>query len=351
MARPAKSIALRLVFIVALAPLLIGMGPFTPVAFAAAEPRSLTPSSSLAAANDVQYRLQFTTENTNTVGSLALMFCGNTALLDESCDPPAGFDASNTTIVGANGITGFSLYSGSTANVIILTRPPGTVNAGANSYYDFNQITNPTNGGPLFARVYLYASSDGTGPYSDAGGMALYIQGSVGVTAEVPPYLTFCLGENISGLDCNTATEPFSDLGSMTPAITSAAQHQLLVATNAANGYSMWVLGTPMTSGSNVITPMAGSPSQKGTSQFGINLRSNTAPVVGQDATGPGFAAVTANYNQQNIFRFNSGDTLASAAVPDDYRKYTVSYVVNVPAGQPGGVYSTTLVYVCLANF
>jgi len=114
----------------------------------------------------------------------------------------------------------------------------------------------------------------------------------------------------------------------------------------------MWVLGSSMTSGSNVIPAMAGGgPSVKGTSQFGLNLRANTNPVIGQEVTGPGVAGITANYANQNQFRFNSGDVLASTLGPDDFRKYTVSYIVNVAAGQPGGVYSTTLTYVCLANF
>ncbi|HEV7454957.1 MAG TPA: hypothetical protein VGO07_06895 [Candidatus Saccharimonadales bacterium] len=181
--------------------------------------------------------------------------------------------------------------------------------------------------------------------------MALYIHPSVDITAEVPPYLTFCLGENISGVDCSTATEPFSDMGNFSPNLTSAAQHQVVIATNAPDGYSMWATGTSMTSGGNVLVPMTGGTSVKGTSQFGINLRANTIPVIGQNSAGPGVAAVTPNYAQPNHFRFNSGDMLATAPVPDDYRKYTISYVVNIPAGQPGGVYSATLTYVCLANF
>jgi hypothetical protein len=279
------------------------------------------------------------------------LFCANTALLDQPCDPPAGFDATNVTLGSALGATGFSLYSGSTANNIILTRPPAPVTANTVGVYDFNQITNPDNPGPMYARIYTYPSSDASGPYTDAGGLALYYLTSVTVNAEVPPFLIFCLGENITGVDCSSATEAFSDLGNLSPNLTSAAQHQLLVATNAENGYSMWVLGHPMTSGNNELTAMAGEVAQKGVSQFGINLRANSSPVVGQDPAGPGTGVVTGGYNQVNHFRFNSGDTLATASQPDDFRKYTVSYVVDIPSTQPGGVYSTTLTYVALANF
>jgi hypothetical protein len=181
--------------------------------------------------------------------------------------------------------------------------------------------------------------------------MALYFLGSLSVNAEVPPFLIFCIGESIIGLDCNTATEPFSDVGILGPLVTGAAQSQLLVATNATGGYTMWVLGGTVASGNNTLPEMAGGSSQKGVSQFGINLRANTDPIVGQDIAGPGVATIQPGYNAQNQFRYQSGDTLATTAAPDDFRKYTVSYIINVADTQPGGVYSTTLTYVALANF
>ena len=167
----------------------------------------------------------------------------------------------------------------------------------------------------------------------------------------MPPYLTFCVGETITNFDCTSATEAFSDLGDLNPNVVSAAQAQMVVATNASNGYSAWVTGTSMTSGNNVLPGMSGGTAQKGVAQFGLNLRANTSPSVGQDPSGPGVGAVPAGYNQANHFRFNPGDTVATSPVPDNFRKYTVSYVVDVASGQPGGVYSTTLTYVCLANF
>jgi hypothetical protein len=279
------------------------------------------------------------------------MFCATTPLPDEPCDPPSGFDASSVALSQQGGITGVSVSPGSTANVIILSRPPTAVSAGTPVFYEFTNIQNPSSGGPLFARFYTYPTSDGSGPYTDYGGLALYIHDALDITAEVRPFLIFCLGESISGLDCSTATEPFSDMGNFSPKLTSAAQHQILIATNAQDGYSMWTLGSSMTSGGNVLTPMAGGPSVKGTSQFGINLRANSVPVVGQDPSGPGASTIAPGYNVPNQFRFNSGDTLVSSDVPADYRKYTVSYIVNIPPGQPGGVYSATLTYVCLANF
>jgi hypothetical protein len=349
----AKPAAPKFLLVTFLVSLLTGVGPFNTATVHADDllERSLEISNSFAGASEVNYFALFKVATTGTVGSISILLCENTPLVDQPCDAPAGTNFTNTTLTQEGGLNGFSIYGGSTANNLILTRPPAIANAGVPAFYEFDKVHNPANSGPLFARILTYASSDATGTPIDSGGMALYIQDSLGINVEVPPYLTFCLGENISGVDCSTATEPFSDMGSFSPKLTSAAQHQIVIATNAPDGYSMWATGASMTSGGNVLTPMSGGTSTKGTSQFGINLRANSAPVIGQDSSGPGVAAVTAGYNQVNHFSFHSGDLLATAPAPDNYRKYTISYIVNVPANQPGGVYSAALTYVCLANF
>jgi len=42
---------------------------------------------------------------------------------------------------------------------------------------------------------------------------------------------------------------------------------------------------------------------------------------------------------------------VASSVTSDDMRLYTMSYIANIPVGQAPGQYSTTITYVCLANF
>ncbi len=314
------------------------------------EPRSITVSDNQAASAGVTYKVDVAIAAATT-GSIAIQFCGNSPLVGTTCTPPSGFDATAANLTIQSGATGFTISPSSTANDIILTRPPA--NSGAvSASYTFTNITNPTSEGSLFGRISTYSSSDATGLPNEEAGLAMVITGGLGLNAEVPPYLTFCLGGSITGFDCTTATDPFSDLGDLTSLAARAAQTQLVVATNAANGYTMWAAGTTMTSGNNTIAPMGVlGPSQPGTPQFGMNLRANSAPVVGADAVGPGVGAPTANFNQPNFFFFHSGDALASSTNSDDFRKYTASYIVNIPSSQPGGVYSTTLTYVCLANF
>jgi len=314
-------------------------------------PRSIRISNTTAAQNNVTYRVGFSTVTTHVIGSIAVEFCSNTALVDDGCVAPIGMNVTGAALSSQSGITGFSLSANTTANRIVLSRPP-QLQLPTAAVYTFTGIVNPFTGGSYYARIYTYPTSNGTFGYSEAGGLALSYRPAFGVNAVVPPYLRFCLGESISGVDCTTATEPSSDLGILSPLVTGVAQTQMVVATNADSGYSMWVIGGTMTSGSNIIPAMAApAPSQRGTGQFGINLRANTAPVIGEDPSGPGVGTVDPAYFQQNQYKYQSGDTLATAIDPDDNRKYTVSYIVNVPAGQPGGIYATTLTYVVLANF
>lgn len=349
----ARATSSKLLLVIAMVSLLVGAGPFSAPKVYSAEliPKSMTISDSVVGAAGVTYSLDFTYATGGAVGSVLVQFCQEGPLPLTPCTQPSGFDASAVVLSSQTGETGFTIYSGSTANEVILTRPPAAVSSGAASTYTLTDLQNPSSIGAVYVRVLTFASSDATGPATDTGGLVLAINERPNVTAEVPPFLAFCLGESITGLDCSSVTEPFSDVGTLGPLVTGAAQTQMLAATNGEGGYTLWVIGGTMTSGNNTLPAMAGGPSQQGVSQFGINLRANNAPIVGQDITGPGTATIAPAYNQQNQFRYNSGDTLATTTVPDDYRKYTVSYIVNVAAGQPGGVYATTLTYICLGNF
>jgi hypothetical protein len=107
-----------------------------------------------------------------------------------------------------------------------------------------------------------------------------------------------------------------------------------------------------MTSGNNTITALSSpTPSLPGISQFGINLRDNSSPQVGEEPAGPGTAAPAPDYNIPNFFTFRPGDTIASSSLSTEFNRLTVSYVANVSADQPVGVYSTTITYLAVAQF
>jgi hypothetical protein len=218
--------------------------------------------------------------------------------------------------------------------------------------FEFGNIKNPTSSGSYFGRVQTYASTDGTGGSNDYGGLAFDINSDVSITTTVPPYLYFCLGISVTGVNCATATGDYIDFGTFSPAVASVAQTQMVAGTNADTGYFIQVNGNTLTSGTNVIPNLvAADVSRPGTSQFGMNLVANSDPQVGQAPGGAGTGQPTNGYKVANSYKFVNGDTVALVNQPDEARRYTTSYVTNVNKNQAPGIYVTTLTYVATAGF
>ncbi len=313
--------------------------------------RSLQLGSNIAGEHNVNYKVGFSIATAGSIQSIAIEFCGNSALIEDPCVAPYGFDALNANLVNSTGISGFIISPSSTVNKIVLTHAPsGPVSAGPVGF-EFGNIVNPTDPESYYTKISTYTSTDATGSPVDFGALAFSINRSFDVSVEVPPYLLFCQGVSIDGYDCSTAQGDLLNLGQLSDELPSAAQSQILAATNASGGYNVSMNGGTMTSGNNILPAMAGTASAVGTSQFGVNLRSNANPDIGIDPDGPGTGTATAGYNLPNRFRFNNGDVIAVASGVQDYKKYTISYLVNVAKDQAPGVYSTTLTYICLANF
>lgn len=340
-------------WLVVAATLLIAVGPFTYMRAYGAQlgNRQLLISSSVAS-DQATYVWSFNIASAGTLGSIRLQVCANDPIIGTPCTAPAGFDASSAVLTNQTGPGGFVVSPLSTANIIILSRPPAAATPGPASF-TFNPVKNPSSGGSYYGRIETFASSDASGSNIDYGGIAFAVVNSaINLQATVPPYLTFCSGITISGYDCRTAAGNYINFGNLSPNNTASATTQLLTVTNADYGYNISYSGHTMTSGNNIISPLTASDvSRPGVSQFGFNLRANQTPSVGNDPAGPGAGTPTPAYNRPDWFTFNSGDTIASATAPDDNRKYTVSYIVNVPKTQPPGVYVSTVTYICLANF
>ncbi|MGF7229409.1 MAG: hypothetical protein ACQR33_05525 [Candidatus Saccharibacteria bacterium] len=264
---------------------------------------------------------------------------------------PYGFDALNANVVSQSGTAGFFKSPSSSVNDIIVSQVPALNLNTTPINFTFDNVVNPTDEGSYYLKVFTYANSTATGLPVDFGAMAFPINPGFNVSAEVPPYLTFCSGVSIADFDCSTADGSTLDFGQFSSASSSDGQSQIVAATNGQSGYAIYANGITMTSGNNIIPAMQNETSKVGTSQFGINLRANTTPQIGENPSGPGTGTPTINYNQSNKYRFTTGEAVAKATVAQDYKKYTISYVVNVSKDQAPGVYSTTLTYVCLANF
>ena len=346
----------RIVLVLLTVLLCIGAVPFAYVKTHAApyvENRALTLSDSRSLHSPTNYQLSFSFPASVTVGTIVLQICDESPLPNTTCTTPSGFSAASATFVTQTGETGF-VYDNSlsSANKMVITRAPAMTTA-TNVSYLFGNITNPDDIRTYYARIYTYPTADETGPANYEGGIAFAINNYVPIEAEVPPYLLFCVAESIPQYNCSSASGEFIDFGELSKTQTKAATHQLLVATNAPYGLGITTSGTTMTAGNNVIPALA-SPtgSITGQSQFGMNFRDNGSPDVGLEPVGPGTGvAVSPNYNIPNQFTFNNGDVVASSSGTTDLYRLTGSMVVNVNGSQPPGVYSTTILYICLANF
>lgn len=313
--------------------------------------RSILLSSNHASVT-ASHDFKFDVPSTAAIGSIVFEYCSDSPSFFTSCTPPVGLDASSASLNTQSGNVGFSIDSANTtANKIVLTRVSAPGIATSNNYV-FDNIVNPSSVTPsVFVRMSTYPTTDGNGPYNDTGAVAFAIISIFNVGAYVPPFLQLCVGISVTP-DCSATIGDSIDLGILSSQQANYGQSQFSTATNDPNGYVIYALGETMTSGNNTIQALtAPTPSFPGTPQFGMNLRANLLPPVGQDPVGVGTGAPEPNYNIPNRFMFNSGDAITVSPLTTNYNRMTVSYLVNVPANQAPGVYATTITYVATVQF
>jgi hypothetical protein len=313
--------------------------------------RYLRLSDSSAGAVNVTYNLGFYRPDNGVLGSVELEICTNDPFPGTPCTAPVGQDFIASIISSQIGVSGLVVHPSTSPNRLVLSRTPGNVASGL-LQINISGIQNPTNSGTYYGRISTFSSDDASGTAIDTGGLAFAINPRYTISTEVPPYLLFCSGVSISGLQCSTASGSYIDVGELSKTNANTATSQFLVGTNAGPGFTITVNGTSPTAGSNVIPALnTQSFSIPGTSQFGINLVYNSSPQIGQDPVGPGLAQPTLEYGISNRFKFTPGDVIAGRNGTSDYRKFTVSYLINVSNSQNPGIYNTSLIYTALATF
>ncbi len=315
--------------------------------------RSLIVQSAVPSDTNVLYDFTFDLTTAGSLGSVLFKFCSNSPLIADPCTQPSGFDATSALINTQFGETGFTIHPSSDANNIIITRTPIAIGPTPRSVgYEFSGITNADVAGSQYVRITSYVTTDASGSQVDEGGVAYSLSGGISISTTVPPYLLFCSGVTISGLDCLNISGSGINVGLLEPTTTAIGTSQLLIATNAESGYTISTIGTTLTAGNFAIDGMTTKAvSAQGTNQFGLNLRSNTTPIGGTDPSGPGLGIPSPDYNTPNQFKFVNGDILASNGNASDINKFTASYIVNITDSKEPGIYSTTLTFLALATF
>ncbi len=145
-----------------------------------------------------------------------------------------------------------------------------------------------------------------------------------------------------------------TNLGVLTTEATAKTSLVVKVRNYLSNGYVMQMTGDPPRISSHTLahslTPTA---SAQGTEQFGINAVANTVPSVGANAVQVpsgdfSFGVVDGEYGTPNLFKYESGDTIAQSPRESGQTDYTISMIVNVanstPAGQYAGDFSIVVI-------
>lgn len=330
----------------------------------------------------VNHQFQFTIPTTANIGSIRFEYCTTAADAPlDNCVIPPGLVTTAAAAGTQTNVSGFTINN-TTAGVPYLTRTAASVTGGTVATLQLVGITNPTipvsaGSNSFYVRISTHASSDATGPAIDTGSVAASVANQIQLEGVMPESLIFCTGRTIGFIatttvpDCASATTGVIQFDRLfAPDDTAIATSQMAASTNAQYGYVITVHGSTLTSGGNTIAPMAtAGNSTKGTAQFGMNLRANTAaastPAVGseiaQASDGVDYKGTAiGDYSIVDQFKFASGNIVADSSYvaagpptlgPTSGQVYTASYIVNVPGNQLPGTYTTTLTYICTPTF
>ena len=137
-----------------------------------------------------------------------------------------------------------------------------------------------------------------------------------------------------------------SNLGTLETNKTATKTMGIKVRSYLSNGYQLQIVGEPPKYGGHTLNaPAVPTASQPGTEQFGINLAANSTPNIGASpvqvpSAQISFGEAEPSYRTPNLFKFNSGDVVASSTKESGRTDYTVSMIINVSNKTPAGHFS-----------
>lgn len=137
-----------------------------------------------------------------------------------------------------------------------------------------------------------------------------------------------------------------TDLGVLSSTRTATKTTIVRVLTYLSEGYQMQIIGNPPKYGSHTLaTPGVPTASEMGKEQFALNVVKNTTPNVGADpvqvpSTQTSFGKAAPGYDTTNLFKYVSGDVVATSESESGQTDYTISMIVNVSNTTPAGRYT-----------
>lgn len=345
--------------------------------------RSVQLSSSSVNATGVEYQINFTA--VGAADAVVVDFCNDSPVIGDSCTAPTGMVVTGaaSTDPDVTAVTG-------TGHQLDITTD---ITADEDVSLDITGINNPTETGPLYARIVTfttanagnYSSADpdnsGANPYVDAGGVALSITDTIGVSGVVQESMTFCVTKTAPTANCANADGnlPVVELGetvgtqkALTAGALSTDSIFSQISTNAAGGAVVHLKSNAEGCGGLIRaedtnacdiepSPMTGTIAA-GDALFGV--RANTAAgVVGADPFGTFQPAATSSYNTTD-YRFNYVDGDATGVTstygdpfldtddaPVSNQNMEITFGASVSNATPAGSYSTDLSMIAVGKF
>lgn len=148
------------------------------------------------------------------------------------------------------------------------------------------------------------------------------------------------------------------NLGTLTTSSASTGTGTFHVRAYTSSGYYVQTISPTPTNGGVSLAPMTSvAASSPGTEQFGINLVANTSPATfgANPAPAPdntfGYGAAATGYGTTNQFKYNIGDTIATAPKGIGRTDFTISYIANISPISAGGEYTTEHILVVVATY
>lgn len=350
--------------------------------------RSIALSSGSSSATNVSYEVNFTATTAAASGALVIDFCNDSPLLGTTCTPPTGFSLTGATAAG------YTKEASSTASKIVLS---GAIAAGTNTI-TLTGVNNPTAAGKLFARIVTYAATAGANAYTDTlpgthlddGGVAMYINPAINVSAAVLESMIFCVtGTAAPGENCDLTgtTTPTLKLGENTGGVIALdAQHlstgdlYTQLSTNAAGGAIVSLKSNTTSCGGLMrdgeadpakgcgILPAGNSTFTFGTAKFGV--KTATAAGAGSNFNGTlrpydqaGGSAGTPVYNNSGYALRYASDNLTgvtstygdpfldTADAPVNNMGMTLTFGASAANNTPAGNYKAELSLIATGKF
>ncbi len=238
-----------------------------------------------------------------------------------------------------------AVFSGTEDRVLTLTAPTDGVGAAsldANHRviisYDDTDSLNPSTPGSYQITI--------NGTFGDVGFITVNIlsDDQVSVSATVDQSLTFSISDNTIGFGTLSSVAARYATGDTTGSASEVEAHNIIVGTNASNGYTMTLAGETLTSGLDTIDAIgaANTASATGTEQFGLRMTATDGiGAVSAPYAAAGFAFDTASFP----------DEVASSVGASADTTYSVRYLANIESNTEAGAYTAALTYVATANF